>query len=62
MWFFLQLTWADFVFAGAFDYMKVMLKMPNLEEKYPSFQKVIDAVYSIPKVKVYSDNAPDTEF
>ncbi|XP_075980037.1 glutathione S-transferase 2-like [Anticarsia gemmatalis] len=53
-----KLTWGDFFFAGMFDYLKAMLQMPNLEEKYPAFQKVIDSVYSIPKVKAYADAAP----
>ena len=45
-----------------FDYLKKMLRMPDLEKKYPAFQKVIDNVYSIPKVKAYADAAPATEF
>ncbi|XP_038222288.1 glutathione S-transferase 2-like [Zerene cesonia] len=53
-----KLTWGDFIFAGMFDYLKVMLQMPDLEKKYPSFQQVIDAVYANPKVKAYSENAP----
>ncbi|CAG4982226.1 unnamed protein product [Colias eurytheme] len=53
-----KLTWADFVFAGMFDYLKLMLQMPDLEKQYPSFQQVVDAVYTIPKVKAFSDKAP----
>lgn len=53
-----QLTWGDFAFAGVFDYLKTMLQIPDLEEKYPAFKKVINAVYSIPKVKAYADKAP----
>ncbi|XP_046969313.1 glutathione S-transferase 2-like [Vanessa cardui] len=56
-----KLTWADFVFAGMFDYLKAMLRMPDLEQKYPSFKQVIDAVYANPKVKAYSDNLPKSE-
>ncbi|CAH2093200.1 unnamed protein product [Euphydryas editha] len=56
-----KLTWADFMFAGMFNYLKFMLRIPDLEKKYPSFQQVIDAVYTIPQVKTYSDNAPKTE-
>ncbi|KAJ8712536.1 hypothetical protein PYW07_005378 [Mythimna separata] len=55
-----KLTWGDFVLAGVFDYLKMMLRIPDLEKKYPAFQKVIDNVYSIPKVKAYADNAPPT--
>lgn len=61
MYFFLQLTWGDFVFAGMFDYLKMMLRMPDLEKKYPVFQQVIDNVYSIPKVKAYADAAPPSD-
>ncbi|XP_045522909.1 glutathione S-transferase 2-like isoform X2 [Pieris brassicae] len=48
-----KLTWADFVFAGMFDYLKVMLQVPDLEKKYPSYQQVVDAVYSQPKIQAY---------
>ncbi|KAJ8715263.1 hypothetical protein PYW08_005244 [Mythimna loreyi] len=51
-----KLTWGDFVFAGLFDYFIKVLRMPDLEKKYPAFQKVVDNVYSIPKVKSYSDS------
>ena len=57
-----KLTWGDFVFAGMFDYLKMMLRMPDLEKKYPVFQKIIDNVYSIPKVKAYADAAPPCDF
>ncbi|XP_072944941.1 uncharacterized protein [Epargyreus clarus] len=57
-----KLTWGDFVFAGMLDYLKVMLRMPDLEDKYPSFKKVVEAVYSLPKVKAYADAAPKTEY
>ncbi|CAH2246219.1 jg3690 [Pararge aegeria aegeria] len=48
-----KLTWGDFVFAGVFDYLKVMLRMPDLEQRYPSFKQVIDNVYAVPTVKAY---------
>ncbi|CAH0725479.1 unnamed protein product, partial [Brenthis ino] len=51
-----KLTWADFFFAGIFDYLKVMLRMPDLEKKYPSYRLVIDHLYSIPDVQKYSKN------
>ncbi|OWR53950.1 glutathione S-transferase 4 [Danaus plexippus plexippus] len=57
-----KLTWGDFIFAGIFDYLKTMMQMPDLEQKYPSFKQVVDGVYSIPKVKAFSDNAPETPF
>ncbi|XP_047521484.1 glutathione S-transferase 2-like [Pieris napi] len=56
-----KLTWADFVFAGMFDYLKAMLRIPDLEKKYPSYQQVVDAVYTLPKLQVYIKNAPKTE-
>ncbi|KAJ8715264.1 hypothetical protein PYW08_005245 [Mythimna loreyi] len=51
-----KLTWGDFVLAGILDYLKYMLRMPDLEKTYPVFQKVIDNVYSSPKVKAYSES------
>ncbi|XP_045451455.1 glutathione S-transferase 2-like [Melitaea cinxia] len=56
-----KLTWADFVFAGTFDYLKWMLRIPDLEKKYPSFQQVVDNVYSIPKIAAYKEKAPKTD-
>ncbi|XP_045451695.1 glutathione S-transferase 2-like [Melitaea cinxia] len=53
-----KLTWADFVFAGLFDYLKSMLRIPDLEKKYPSYQQVIDNVYAIPKIAAYKEKAP----
>ncbi|CAH2246216.1 jg3689 [Pararge aegeria aegeria] len=57
-----KLTWADFVFAGLFDYLKMMLQTPDLEQKYPSFKQVVDNVLSNPKVKAYVAKAPETTF
>lgn len=51
----LQLTWADFMFAGLYDHMKGMMRMPDLGQKYPALQQVKDRVYSFPKVKAYAD-------
>ena len=56
-----RLTWADFVFVGFFDYLKMLLQMPDLEEKYPIFKKPIEAVVNIPKVKAFIDSAPKSE-
>ncbi|KAH9640315.1 hypothetical protein HF086_001667 [Spodoptera exigua] len=41
---------------------KDLLVVPDLEKKYPAFQKVVDNVYSIPKVKAYADAVGPTEF
>ncbi|KAI5637802.1 hypothetical protein NE865_09457 [Phthorimaea operculella] len=46
-----KLTWGDFVFAGIYDYLKMMLQMPDLDSKYPSFKKLVDNVLNLPKVK-----------
>ncbi|KAJ8712537.1 hypothetical protein PYW07_005379 [Mythimna separata] len=56
-----KLTWADFMLAGSFDYLRNLLRMPDLSTKYPAFQQVVDNVYSIPQVKSYADAAPYTE-
>ncbi|KAG6447463.1 hypothetical protein O3G_MSEX004981 [Manduca sexta] len=56
-----RLTWADFVFVGFFDCLKMLLRMPDLEEKYPIFKKPIEAVKNIPKVKAFIDSAPKPE-
>nr|WRX05953.1 GSTS1e [Helicoverpa armigera] len=53
-----KLTWGDFVVAGLIDYLKRMMRMPDLIEKYPAFQTVVDKVYAIPQVKAYADAAP----
>ncbi|XP_013148279.1 PREDICTED: glutathione S-transferase 2-like isoform X2 [Papilio polytes] len=53
-----KLTWGDFVFAGIFLYLKTMLQMPDLEEKYPSFKKLYDTVFSFPKVQEYVSKLP----
>ncbi|CAH0725477.1 unnamed protein product, partial [Brenthis ino] len=57
-----KLTWGDFVFAGMFYYLKAMMQIPDLEKQYPSFQRIIDAVYADPKVKTYSENVPKSEY
>nr|WGO51743.1 glutathione S-transferase sigma 2 [Ectropis grisescens] len=56
-----KLTWADFAFTGMFEFLKMLLQMPNLEDQYPIFKKVHQSVLSIPKVKRYVDNAPQRE-
>ncbi|XP_021186079.3 glutathione S-transferase 2 [Helicoverpa armigera] len=57
-----KLTWADFFFAGIFGYLKTMLRMPDLEKKYPAFKQVVDTVYSLPKVKAFTDAIPKPDF
>ncbi|GBP56318.1 Glutathione S-transferase 2 [Eumeta japonica] len=56
-----KLTWGDFVLTGMLDYVKVMMRMPDLEEKYVNIKKVADNVVAIPQVKAYVDKAPKTE-
>ncbi|KAL0871452.1 hypothetical protein ABMA27_005175 [Loxostege sticticalis] len=55
-----KLTWADFLFAGMFDYLKMMMRTPDLEEKYPNFKKVVDRVHALPQLQEYLANAPKT--
>ncbi|GBP56314.1 Glutathione S-transferase 2 [Eumeta japonica] len=43
-------------------YLKQMLRMPDLEEKYVNIKKVVDKVVAIPQVKAYVDTAPEDEF
>ncbi|XP_068617890.1 glutathione S-transferase 2-like [Battus philenor] len=57
-----KLTWADFVFAGLYDTLKVIMSIPEMDVKYPSFKKLRDTVYALPKVKEYSENAPKCEY
>ncbi|CAK1587227.1 unnamed protein product [Parnassius mnemosyne] len=57
-----KLTWADFVFAGVYDYVKTMLQMPDLDEKYPSFKKLKESVVTLPKVKEFCANEPKTMY
>ncbi|XP_068617952.1 glutathione S-transferase 2 [Battus philenor] len=54
-----KLTWADFVFAGLYLYLKGMLQMPDLDDKYPSFKKLYDTIFSFPKIKEYVAKLPE---
>ncbi|CAG9788907.1 unnamed protein product [Diatraea saccharalis] len=56
-----KLTWGDFVFAGMLDYLKVMMRRPQLEEEFPSFKQLLDNVYALPQLQKYLAQAPDTE-
>nr|AMY26653.1 glutathione S-transferase sigma 1 [Chilo suppressalis] len=56
-----KLTWGDFVLAGMFDYLKTMLRQPQLEQQYPSFKKLVDGVYALPQLAKYLAQAPKTE-
>ncbi|KAJ2940404.1 hypothetical protein O0L34_g83 [Tuta absoluta] len=56
-----KLTWGDFMFAGMYDYLKMMLQMPDLDAKYPSFKKLQDNVINLPKVKEYIAKAPKSD-
>nr|AAC34097.1 glutathione transferase [Platynota idaeusalis] len=57
-----KLTWGDFVFAGMYPYLKYMLQRPDLDSEYPSFKKLEETVYSLPKVKAFADSAPQCDF
>ncbi|KAJ2940405.1 hypothetical protein O0L34_g84 [Tuta absoluta] len=56
-----KLTWGDFVFAGMYDYLRMMLQMPDLDAKYPSFKKLQNNVLNLPKVKEYVAKAPKSD-
>ncbi|XP_063626255.1 glutathione S-transferase 2-like isoform X2 [Cydia splendana] len=56
-----KLTWGDFVFAGMYAYLKMMLQASDLDERFPAFKKLEQTVYSLPKVKAYADAAPKTD-
>ncbi|CAK1587225.1 unnamed protein product [Parnassius mnemosyne] len=57
-----KLTWADFLFAGMYDCFKMVLGIPDLDEKYPSFKKLHHTVVSLPGFEEYCKNAPMCEF
>nr|WAS27873.1 glutathione S-transferase [Mythimna separata] len=57
-----KLTWADFVLTGTFLFLKMITRIPDLEKKYPAFQRVLDNVYSIPQIKAYAEKAPVTDY
>ncbi|CAH2093197.1 unnamed protein product [Euphydryas editha] len=57
-----KLTWADFVFAGIYDCLRVLLKIPDIDEQFPNFKKLQKSVLSIPKVKAYCDKAPKADW
>lgn len=59
-YFLFQLTWADFVFAGMIEYLKTMMRIPDLEQQYPSFTEVVKAVHSLPRVQDYLAQAPES--
>ncbi|XP_038222286.1 glutathione S-transferase 2-like isoform X1 [Zerene cesonia] len=57
-----KLTWGDFVIAGMYDCFKVILQMPDFDEKYPNILKLYRNVVNLPRVKEYCDAAPKCEF
>ncbi|XP_045451320.1 glutathione S-transferase 2-like [Melitaea cinxia] len=57
-----RLTWADFVFAGMYDCLKVLVQISDIDEQYPSFKKLQESVLSIPKVKAFCDQAPKADW
>lgn len=57
-----KLTWADFVFAGMYDCIKKLLNISGVDEQYPIFKKLQERVLSIPKVKAYCDQAPQSDW
>ncbi|XP_050677216.1 glutathione S-transferase 2-like isoform X2 [Leptidea sinapis] len=57
-----KLSWGDFVIAGMYDCFKMILKMPDLDEKYPNIKRIKNTVLSIPKVKEFCDAAPKCDW
>ncbi|VVC88622.1 unnamed protein product [Leptidea sinapis] len=57
-----NLTWGDFVIAGMYDCFKMILKMPDLDEKYQNIKRIKNTVLSIPKVKEFCDAAPKCDW
>ncbi|CAH2044172.1 unnamed protein product, partial [Iphiclides podalirius] len=57
-----KLTWADFLFAGMYDCLKMVLKLPDLDVRYPSFKNLHRRVLSLPGVDEYCKKAPHSEF
>ncbi|XP_052755103.1 glutathione S-transferase 2-like [Galleria mellonella] len=57
-----KLTWGDIYFAGLYSYLRYALEIPDLDQKYPSFKKLQDYVLSLPQLKQYLANAPQTDF
>nr|XP_026497267.1 glutathione S-transferase 2-like [Vanessa tameamea] len=53
-----KLTWADFVFAGMYDCLKLLLHISDLDKKYPSFKKLQEKVLTIPEVKAFREKNP----
>ncbi|KPJ10575.1 Solute carrier family 22 member 3 [Papilio machaon] len=51
-----RLTWADFVFAGFYEFFKQQSLIPDMDEKYPSFKKLRETVMNVPAVKKYLES------
>jgi prostaglandin-H2 D-isomerase / glutathione transferase len=56
----LQLTWADFFFAGIIDYLNYLAKQ-DLTANHENLRKVIDNVLTQEKVQEWCNNRPQTE-
>lgn len=57
-----QLTWGDFVFTGVYDYIKMMIRIPDLDTQYPIFKELNDKVLALPRVKEYVAKAPICDY
>lgn len=44
-----------------YDYLKTMMRRPDLEKEFPVFQKIVDHVMAEPKVKAYVAKAPKSD-
>lgn len=61
-YFIFQLTWGDFVFAGQYDMLKMMMRNPDLGNQYPSLQKLFDTVMGLPQLQKYLASAPKPDY
>uniref|UniRef100_A0A0K8TUE8 glutathione transferase n=1 Tax=Epiphyas postvittana TaxID=65032 RepID=A0A0K8TUE8_EPIPO len=57
-----KLTWGDFVFAGQYEMLKMMMRNPDLGDQYPSLKKLYDTVMALPQLQKYLASAPKTDF
>ncbi|CAB3230548.1 unnamed protein product [Arctia plantaginis] len=52
-----KLTWGDFVFAGTFDHLKALLRMPNLEKEIPALRSIFANIRIMSKYVLYYSSA-----
>lgn len=60
LYFFIQLTWADFYFAGIIDYLNYLAKQ-DLTANHENLKRVIDNVLNESSIQDWISNRPQTE-